>query len=214
MKPCFSISITSPGLSQPLAGAKLPVFLPLPCFFGDLIIKFLPAFEKYPAHLRRSFSNSTLAFLDTFPSDWPEAEYLPLAYATIPANVSSTDNYLLLGSALLSTSSRGNMTITSADTLDPPLISPNWLLDEGDAEQAVAALRRIREIAAASGIVESEYVPGANVSSYDEILDWLRNNMDLIYHASSTCKCFSFGVNPSSLLAHDPRSSLNQSRRG
>ncbi len=146
------------------------------------------AFEKYPAHLRNNFSKSTLDFLDTLPSDWPEAEFLPLAYAAIPADVSSTDNYLLLGSALLSTSSRGNMTITSANTLDPPIISPNWLLDPGDAEQAVAALLRIREIAAASGIVESEYQPGANVSTHAEILDWLRNNMNLIYHAASTCK--------------------------
>ena len=61
-----------------------------------------------------------------------------LGVRRISANVSSTDNYLLLGSALLSTSPRGNMTITSADSWDPPIISPNWLLDDGDAEQAVA----------------------------------------------------------------------------
>ena len=89
---------------------------------------------------------------------------------------------------MLSTQSRGNMTINSADALDPPTISPNWLLDPGDAEQAVVILQRIREIANASGIVESEYQPGANVTSNEDILDWLRNNMDLIYHASSTCK--------------------------
>lgn len=80
------------------------------------------------------------------------------------------------------------MTIRSADTLDPPIISPNWLFDKGDQEQAIAALLRIREIAAASGIVESEYQPGANVSSQADILDWLKNNMNLIYHAASSCK--------------------------
>ncbi|KAL9630971.1 MAG: hypothetical protein Q9204_004455 [Flavoplaca sp. TL-2023a] len=138
--------------------------------------------------LRNNFSNSTRAFLDTFPSDWPDAEYLPLVYAPFPDNISSTDNYLLIGSALLSTSSRGNMTIRSTDTLDPPIISPNWLLDEGDQEQAVAAFLRIREIAAASGVVESEYEPGANVSTQADILQWLKNNMNLIYHAASSCK--------------------------
>ena len=80
------------------------------------------------------------------------------------------------------------MTIRSTDTLDPPLISPNWLLNEGDQEQAVAAFLRIREIAAASGIVESEYEPGANVSTQADILQWLKNNMNLIYHAASSCK--------------------------
>ena len=80
------------------------------------------------------------------------------------------------------------MTIRSADTLDPPIISPNWLLDKGDQEQAIAALVRIREIAAASGLVESEYQPGANISTSADILDWLRNNMSLIYHAASSCE--------------------------
>jgi len=146
------------------------------------------AFEKFPSQNRRSFSNSTLSFLSTFPSDWPEAGYLPLAYAATPANISATDNYLLLGSTLLSTSSRGNMTIRSADTLEPPVISPNWLMDKGDQEQAVAAFQRLRDIAAASGIVESEYQPGANVSTNAEILEWLKENMDLIFHSSSTCR--------------------------
>ena len=184
----ISISTTSPGLFLLLVAVKRRVYLTsLSC---SLKLTMCPtvAFEKYPDYLRTNFSQSTLDFLDTFPSDWPEAEYLPLAYAAFPANVSSTDNYLLLGSALLSTSSCGNMTITSADSLDPPIISPNWLLDDGDAEQAVAALLRIREIAAASSIVESEYQPGANVSTKAEILDWLRNNMDLIYHGASTCE--------------------------
>ena len=109
-------------------------------------------------------------------------------YAATPENVSTTDNYLLIGAALFSTSSRGNMTIRSADTLDPPVISPNWLLDEGDREQAVATLLRIRDFASASSIVESEFQPGANVSTRAEILDWLQNNMNLIYHGASTCK--------------------------
>ncbi|KAL8718486.1 MAG: hypothetical protein Q9225_004387 [Loekoesia sp. 1 TL-2023] len=146
------------------------------------------AFEKFPTNLRKNFSNSTRAFLDTFPSDWPEAEYLDLVYAAFPDNISSTDNYLLIGAALLSTSSRGNMTIRSADTLDQPVISPNWLLDKSDQEQAIAAFLRIREIATASGIVESEYQPGANVRSRADILDWLKNNMSPIYHAASSCK--------------------------
>ncbi|KAJ5958023.1 glucose-methanol-choline (gmc) oxidoreductase [Penicillium vulpinum] len=146
------------------------------------------AFEKFPESYRQKFSNSTREFLDTFPEDWPEVNYLSLEYGAFPEDVGPNDHYLTLGSALLTTSARGNVTIKSADISDPPVISPNWLLDEGDQEQAIAALERIREIAFNSDIVEEEYLPGPSVTTREEILDWLRNNMSLIYHAASSCK--------------------------
>ncbi|KAI9369636.1 hypothetical protein BJX61DRAFT_545409 [Aspergillus egyptiacus] len=146
------------------------------------------AFEKFPPSYRESFSQSTLDFLSTFPADWPEANYLSLEYGSYPPDLGPDDHYLTLGSALLTTSARGNVTIRSADIADPPVISPNWLLDAGDQEQAIAALQRIREIASHSTIVEEEYLPGKDVQTREEILDWLRENMSLIYHATSSCK--------------------------
>ncbi|KAH7311400.1 oxidoreductase [Stachybotrys elegans] len=146
-------------------------------------------FEKFPAHTRDAvLSNSTRGWLASLPDDWPEAEYLPLESSPIPADIGPDDYYLLIGSALLATSSRGNMTIASADMNDRPIISPNWLLDKGDREQALAAFLRIREIAGNSTFVESEYIPGPEVTTNEEIVEWLRNNMVLIYHGSSTCK--------------------------
>ena len=106
----------------------------------------------------------------------------------MPPSVGPDDYYMLIGSALLATSSRGNMTIQSADMNDRPVISPNWLLDVGDREQALSAFLRIREIVSNSTFVESEYIPGPDVRTDEEILDWLQNNMNLIYHGSSTCK--------------------------
>lgn len=146
------------------------------------------AFEKFPESYRQEFSQSTRDFLDTFPRDWPEVNYLSLEYGSYPSDLGPNDNYLTIGSALLTTSARGNLTIQSANIADPPIISPNWLLDEGDQEQAIAALQRIREIAFNSTIVEEEYLPGPNVTTRSEILEWLKNNMSLIYHATSSCK--------------------------
>ena len=111
-----------------------------------------------------------------------------MEYGSYPSDLGPNDNYLTIGSALLTTSAQGNLTIQSADIADPPIISPNWLLDHGDQEQAIAALQRIREIAFNSTIVEEEYLPGPNVTTRAEILDWLKNNMSLIYHATSSCK--------------------------
>ncbi|KAI9164132.1 oxidoreductase [Paramyrothecium foliicola] len=146
-------------------------------------------FEKFPPHIRNTIlSNSTQGFLASLPDDWPEAEYLPLESSPLPEDIGSDDYYLQIGCAMLATSSRGNMTISSADMNDRPVISPNWLLDVGDREQAVAALLRIREIASNSTFIESEFIPGPEVTTNEEILEWLQNNMVLIYHGSSTCK--------------------------
>ncbi|KAB8227784.1 GMC family oxidoreductase [Aspergillus alliaceus] len=110
-----------------------------------------------------AFENqSNRDFLDTFPSDWPEANYLSLEYGSYPSDLGPDDNYLTTGSTLLTTS--------------------------GDQEQVIAALQRIREIAFNSTIVEEEYLPGPNVTTRTEILEWLKDNMSLIYHATSSCK--------------------------
>lgn len=133
-------------------------------------------------------SNATLSFLDSLPTDWPDSEYLAIEASGFPEDIGPNDNYLSFGCAMLGTSSRGNMTIRSTDVLDSPIISPNWLLDEGDGEQAVAQLQRIREIMNNSPGTIREYEPGPEVQTYDEILNWLRDNMNLIYHATATCK--------------------------
>jgi choline dehydrogenase len=146
------------------------------------------AFEKYPVSLRQQFSNATLDYLASLPSDWPEAEYLDLAYSSFPSDLGPDDQYLQLGCAMLSPASRGNMTIRSNCILDPPRINPNWLADEGDRQQAVAALKRIRQIMNGTGFVVEPYAPPASVVTDAEILEWLQDNMSLIYHPSSTCE--------------------------
>ncbi|RYP51425.1 hypothetical protein DL768_003211 [Monosporascus sp. mg162] len=45
---------------------------------------------------------------------------------------------------MLTPKSKGNMTISSANMLDSPVISPNWYEDEADVEMAYAAFQRLR----------------------------------------------------------------------
>ena len=133
-------------------------------------------------------SNATLEFLAGFPSDWPELELLPLAVGPSPPNASITDNYVALGFGLMAPNSRGNMTISSVDTDVLPVISPNHLISVADQEVAVQAVLRVRAWAAASGVMVSEYLPGVDVQSNEEILEWLRENGSIIWHASASCK--------------------------
>lgn len=156
---------------------------PLTSVNGDLL-----GWEKLPKPNRNRLSPSTIAQLAEFPSDWPEIEYVPIDTAVAPTGAAPTDSFISFGVSLLTPISRGNVTITSTDTSIKPLINPNWLFEKADQEVAVQALRRIREIAAKSGVVLEEVAPGPNVQSDKDVLMWIPKNAGLIYHASATCE--------------------------
>ncbi|KAK2772272.1 hypothetical protein CKAH01_13975 [Colletotrichum kahawae] len=145
-------------------------------------------FEKLPESYRKEYSNATLQFLDGFPKDWPEVEWLTYESAAGIGDIGPDDNFLTFGGVMLTTASKGNMTISSADMLDPPVISPNWLVDDKDLEQAYSIFMRLREIASYSSIMQEEVYPGPSLSGKEAIIDWLRNNMGYIFHAACTCK--------------------------
>ena len=113
---------------------------------------------------------------------------MPVAEA---GTITPEDNYVIFSAVLLSTESKGNMTISSADVLDPPVISPNWLTSEADVEQAYAAFLRVREITGNWESVTQEVLPGPNITSKAEILPYLAKEGGLIYHGTSTCKSYS-----------------------
>ena len=131
--------------------------------------------------------NSTLADLAQFPPDWPELELLPLAATA--ATVSDTDNYFSITIAVLATTSRGNVTINSTDTNSNPLVSPNWLSTTTDQELAVQGFKRAREIANLTGItVGPETSPGIQTQTDAQILEYNKQTLAPIHHASATCK--------------------------
>jgi choline dehydrogenase len=85
--------------------------------------------------------------LSFFPSDWPEVEYVVNAGGgSLEAVNTGGQNYATIGILLISTVSRGKVTIRSNSMLDKPVMSTNWLLEKTDQEMAVQAYRRAREI--------------------------------------------------------------------
>ncbi|KAI9656211.1 MAG: hypothetical protein M1821_004874 [Bathelium mastoideum] len=143
--------------------------------------------EKVPPKLRQNLSRETLLELNKFPSDWPELELLPLASSAIAAP--KGENYAEVSVAVVATSSRGNVTITSSNTQDNPLVNPNWLATKMDQEVSIQGFRRARDIAASWGAaVDFEVNPGLAVETDAQILDFLRSNTVPIHHASATCE--------------------------
>lgn len=164
---------------------------------GDLSTEFCrepQGWEKLPATLRAQLTNATLAGLATFPADWPELEWIIFdgPFGVVPG-ASPGLNYVTAIVALVAPLSRGNVTIASADTTDNPVINPNFLLDPRDQEIALQAVRRVRQLgdtSAVQSVLYSERVPGQNITTDAQLLEWLKNQALPIYHPSTTCESF------------------------
>ena len=75
-------------------------------------------------------------------------------------------NYATISPVLITPFSRGNVTISSADMSDYPVINPNWLTTPEDKDIAIAGFKRARQVWENMGNVTigEEYFPGPNVS--------------------------------------------------
>jgi choline dehydrogenase len=92
--------------------------------------------------------------------------------------------------------SRGSVTIQSANPLDKPKIETHFLTTEHDLRDIVEGSRMVRSIANSkplSDVLQSEHLPGVSVQSDTEILKDFRARAGSVYHASCTC---AMGVDP------------------
>lgn len=107
---------------------------------------------------------------------------------------------------LVAPTSRGNVTIRSANMTEPPIINPNWLETETDQRIAIASYRRIRGVfntaVMKSVLVGTELFPGLQVETDEEILEKIKQSMMTIYHASCTCR---MGVQNDTMAVVDNR---------
>jgi choline dehydrogenase len=86
--------------------------------------------------------------------------------------------------------SRGYVKATSNRPEDMPLINPRYLSDENDRMALLGGLRfarRMFETPALAPYVGAESLPGQDVQTDDELLDYARRYGGTCYHASCTC---------------------------
>jgi choline dehydrogenase len=86
--------------------------------------------------------------------------------------------------------SRGYVEAKSNRPGDMPAINPRYLSEESDRRAVVGGLRFARRIFAAPALkqfVREETLPGSQVQTDDELLDYARRNGSTCYHASCTC---------------------------
>jgi choline dehydrogenase len=87
--------------------------------------------------------------------------------------------------------SRGEIKLKSADPSAPPSIVPRYLSDTNDQRTVVDGLKLIRRLLATghfARFIESEFRPGAEVRTDDELLDYARRFGSTVFHPTSTCR--------------------------
>ena len=88
--------------------------------------------------------------------------------------------------------SKGQITLRSADPLAAPAIDPNYLGEESDKETMKSAIRTVREFLRDRAFCEpmgaKEYLPGAEVQSDQELIDYMRQHGSTVFHPVGTCR--------------------------
>lgn len=104
----------------------------------------------------------------------------------------STGSYASIVAAVVSPLSRGNVTISSADTNVLPIISPNWLTHPADQALILAGYKRIRQVFGTPSLQKvvtgEEFFPGSQYSTDKELYEAITQSAMTVWHASGTCK--------------------------
>jgi choline dehydrogenase len=145
--------------------------------------------EKFHDSYTTNLSQPTKDFLASLPSDWPNMEYVMTgASASLSDTSSDSGDYAAIGMLMTSTTSKGNITLASADNTVAPLLHINWLESAEDQELAVLAVKRARSIAAGIPALGREVSPGSNITTDAQILNWIQTKgVGAIHHGAATC---------------------------
>jgi choline dehydrogenase len=95
------------------------------------------------------------------------------------------------GPTLITPESRGSISLRSSNPLDAPAIRANYLSTEADLRTMIEGVRLARRVAHAKlfdPFRGAELHPGPEARSDDDIVEFLRNELETLYHPVGTCK--------------------------
>ncbi len=104
------------------------------------------------------------------------------------------------GPCLVQSESRGTLRLRSKDPLDKPLVDPNYLSAERDVRALLVGVKLAREIASQPAFAPfrgKEFLPGEAVQTGDQLVNYIREYCETLYHPVGTCK---MGVGPDAVV--------------
>lgn len=123
---------------------------------------------------------------------WPDLEYhvQPLSLDAFGEPLHRFDAFTA-SVCNLNPTSRGTVTLRSADAADAPLIAPNYLATEEDRQVAAASLRLTRRIVAQPALARyrpEEFRPGPQFESDEDLARLAGDIATTIFHPVGTCR--------------------------
>jgi choline dehydrogenase len=101
------------------------------------------------------------------------------------------DKGITLAPTLAQPESRGTVRLRSANPLDPPVISPNYLSNQSEVDVLRYGIELGREIMAADRLkdmVGAEVAPGPDVKTKDQMDEFVRNDAVTVWHPSCSAR--------------------------
>ena len=92
---------------------------------------------------------------------------------------------------VLRSDSTGSIHVASNDPGKPPAIRFNFLSAQSDRDillESMRITRRIMNAGPMKDVARDEMAPGVDVTSDDDLLEWVKHNAETTYHPVGTCK--------------------------
>lgn len=100
-------------------------------------------------------------------------------------------HWFTFGPTLISSQTRGYITLRTSDPFAPPAIQPNYLDGDADLQVLTEGVKLARELAGAKAFEPfrgAEVAPGPPARSDAAIAEHIRSTAETIYHPAGTCK--------------------------
>ena len=85
----------------------------------------------------------------------------------------------------------GEIRLRSSDAAETPAMRPNYLSTPTDQRTIVDGLKLARGLLGSphmQAFIASEFLPGTDVKTDEQLLNYARNNGGTVFHPTSTCK--------------------------
>ena len=98
---------------------------------------------------------------------------------------------LTLTSCIMNPKSRGDIKLSSTNPLDLPLINPNFFSNQDDLKLMIDSVKFARSVVKSkplSDIVIDETLPGKNIKTNGDLINYCKRTVKTNWHPVGTCK--------------------------
>ncbi len=122
--------------------------------------------------------------------------FSPVSYTRAPVGqrpLMNPDPFpaFLLGLSNTRPRSRGQIRIANTDPLAAPIIEPNYLSHDDDVQDLLEGVKYLRKLAATEAlqaVIDTEFRPGPECQTDEQLIDDIRGYAWTVFHPTSTCR--------------------------